>query len=250
MSDDLLECRGLTRRFGALAAVNDLSLSVRRGEIFGISGPNGAGKTTLFNLLSGHVRPTSGSIRFEGREIAGVASHRICHLGIARTFQLPLVFGSGTVAENAMVGAYFGKRPGVAGLTFGADAEARVDDALRMTGLSARRDVEAAQLPVFDKKRLMVASALATQPTILMLDEPVGGLNHREVDEFVALIRTLRETGLTIMLIEHVMRALMPLSDRVMIMHHGEKLAEGAPDEIRANPEVIRVYLGREAGAA
>jgi branched-chain amino acid transport system ATP-binding protein len=248
-TDDILACAHLSRFFGALAAVDDLSFAVRRGEIFGISGPNGAGKTTLFNLLSGHVPASRGTIRFAGREIQGMPPHRVCHLGIARTFQIPLVFGSGTVAENALVGAYFGKRPGAFGLRFHADDRRRVDEALAVVGLAGKRDSEAGSLAVFDKKRLMIASALATEPSILLLDEPVGGLNHREIDEFVALIRRLREGGLTVMLIEHVMRALMSLSDRVMILHHGEKLAEGTPELIRRDPEVIRVYLGRDAAA-
>jgi branched-chain amino acid transport system ATP-binding protein len=248
-TDDILVCANLSRFFGALAAVDDLSFAVRRGEIFGVSGPNGAGKTTLFNLLSGHVPPSRGTIRFAGREIQALPPHRICHLGLARTFQIPLVFGSGTVAENALVGAYFGKRPGALGLRFHADDRRRVDEALALVGLAAKRDAESGLLSVFDKKRLMIASALATGPAILLLDEPVGGLNHREIDEFVALIRRLRDAGLTVMLIEHVMRALMSLSDRVMILHHGEKLAEGTPAQIRRDPEVIRVYLGREAEA-
>jgi len=250
MSGEILVCHDLRRTFGALAAVDRLSFAVRRGEIFGIAGPNGAGKTTLFNVLSGHVPPTGGTIRLDGREIQGLPPHRVCHLGIARTFQVPLVFGSGTVEENVLVGAYFGRRTGMPGLRFGLEARRRVAAALATTGLADRRGATAASLSVFDKKRLMLASALATEPTVVLLDEPVGGLNHGEIDAFMGLIRAVRDAGPTILLIEHVMRALMTLSDRVMIMHHGEKLAEGTPDEVRTNPEVIRVYLGRAAEAA
>ena len=250
MADDLLVCDDLTRMFGALAAVHRLSFRVERQQIFGISGPNGAGKTTLFNLLSGHVPPTSGTVRFAGRETQGLPAHRICHLGIARTFQIPLVFGSGTVEENVLVGAYFGKRTAPVGLRVEPEVRERVEQALELTGLAPVRGREAASVSVYDKKRLMVASALATQPRLLLLDEPVGGLNHAEVDAFVGLIRRLRETGLTVVLIEHVMRALMSLSDRVMIMHHGEKLAEGTPAEVRADPRVVEVYFGREAATA
>jgi branched-chain amino acid transport system ATP-binding protein len=248
MTDTILQCEGLTRSFGALAAVNRLSFTVERGQVFGIAGPNGAGKTTLFNVLSGHVPPSSGTIRFNGRPIQGFPPHRVCHQGIARTFQLPLVFASGTVEENVMVGGYFGRRGGFPGLGFDRASKRRVAGALAMTGLTDRRATPANRLSVFDKKRLMIASALATEPAILMLDEPVGGLNHDEIDECVALIRRLNQTGVTILLIEHVMRALMTLSDRVLIMHAGEKLAEGTPEEIRRAPEVIRVYLGRQPG--
>lgn len=245
MCADLLVCHDLRRSFGALAAVDRLSFAVRQGEIFGIAGPNGAGKTTLFNLLSGHVPPSGGTICIDGEEIQGAPPHRVCHLGIARTFQIPLVFGTGSVEENVLVGAYFGRRTGLPGVRFDAASRHRVADALEMTGLSTLRTATAASLSVFAKKKLMVASALATQPRVLLLDEPVGGLNQGEIEALLALIRTVRSAGVTILLIEHVMPALMALSDRVMIMHHGEKLAEGTPDEIRGDPEVIRVYLGR-----
>jgi branched-chain amino acid transport system ATP-binding protein len=250
MTDAILLCDGVTRRFGALAAVNNLSFRVEPGQLFGIAGPNGAGKTTLFNLLSGHIPLSSGTVTFEGERIDGLPPHRVCHRGLARTFQIPQVFGTSTVAENVLVGAEFGRREGLPGLRFDRAARSRADAALEQTGLATRRRLPAHLTTVFEKKRLMLASALATEPRLLLLDEPFGGLNHGEIDEFMALIRTLHADGLTIILIEHVMRALMSLSERVMIIHHGEKLAEGTPAEIRANPEVIRVYLGREAGPA
>ncbi|MGH2614613.1 MAG: ABC transporter ATP-binding protein [Thermomicrobiales bacterium] len=250
MPDIILECDGVTRYFGALAAVNGLHFRVERGQLFGIAGPNGAGKTTLFNLLSGHVPLSAGTIRFQGDAIQGLAPHRICHRGIARTFQIPQVFGSGSVEENVLVGAYFGRREGLPGFGFDRETRNRVERALEITGLAAKRHAPAQTASIFDKKRLMMASALATEPDLLLLDEPFGGLNHGEIDDLIALIQGLHATGLTILLIEHVMRALMLLSQRVLIMHHGEELAEGTPDEIRRDPRVIQVYLGREAGAA
>jgi branched-chain amino acid transport system ATP-binding protein len=246
----LLQCDHVTRFFGALAAVNELSFQVTRGQLYGIAGPNGAGKTTLFNLLSGHVAISSGEIRFNGEAIQNLAPHRICHRGIARTFQIPQVFSSGTVEENVLVGAYFGRREQLPGWGFDRDTKNRVQRALRLTGLEAKRRTPAHSASVFDRKRMMIASALATEPELLMLDEPFGGLNHGEIDELVVLIQQLHQSGLTILLIEHVMRALMTLSERVMIMHHGEKLVEGTPAEIRRNSDVIQVYLGRQAGAA
>jgi branched-chain amino acid transport system ATP-binding protein len=246
----ILQCDRVTRFFGALAAVNALSFHVDRGQLYGIAGPNGAGKTTLFNLLSGHVALTSGDIRFNGQAIQGLPPHRICHRGIARTFQIPQVFSSGSVEENVLVGAYFGRREKLPGLGFDRETRSRVDQALVLTGLEAKRRVPAHSATVVDRKRMMIASALATEPELLMLDEPFGGLNHGEIDELMALIQQLHQTGLTILLIEHVMRALMALSQRVLTMHHGEKLVEGTPEEIRRNSEVIQVYLGRQAGAA
>jgi branched-chain amino acid transport system ATP-binding protein len=246
----LLQCDHVTRFFGALAAVNELSFQVTRGQLYGIAGPNGAGKTTLFNLLSGHVAISSGEIRFNGEAIQNLAPHRICHRGIARTFQIPQVFSSGTVEENVLVGAYFGRRGQLPGWGFDRDTKNRVQRALRLTGLEAKRRVPAPSASVFDRKRMMIASALATEPELLMLDEPFGGLNHGEIDDLVVLIQQLHQSGLTILLIEHVMRALMTLSERVLIMHHGEKLVEGTPAEIRRNSDVIQVYLGRQAGAA
>jgi branched-chain amino acid transport system ATP-binding protein len=248
MQETILECDGVTRYFGALAAVKELTFHVDRGQLFGIAGPNGAGKTTLFNLLSGHVPISSGSIRYQGQAIEDLPPHRICHRGIARTFQVPQVFGSGTIEENVLVGAYFGRREGLPGFGFDDATRHRVDRALEMTGLTAARRSRAQLVSVFDKKRVMIASALATEPELLLLDEPFGGLNHGEIDELIELIRQLHRTGLTIVLIEHVMRALMTLSQRVLIMHHGEELTQGTPEEIRRNREVIQVYLGRQEG--
>ena len=248
MSETILACWGLSKYFGALAAVKDLSFEVKRGEIFGITGPNGAGKTTLFNLLSGHIPVSAGTIRFDGHEIQRLPPHRICRLGLVRTFQIPQVFGGMTVAENVLVGSCFGRHSKWLTLSFDQDARTRADEALAFTGLSSKADWPAHLISVYEKKLLMVASALATNPRVLMLDEPFSGLNHVQIDAFMQLIKMVNERGITILLIEHVMRALMKLSDRVMVMHHGEKLFEGTPKEIGSDPRVIQVYLGRKVG--
>jgi branched-chain amino acid transport system ATP-binding protein len=246
----ILECEGLTKRFGGLAAVNDLSFAVEESEIYGIAGPNGAGKSTLFNLIAGHLPLTSGHVRFGGREITGLPAYRVFQLGIARTFQTPTVFGSLSVRENVLVGAYFGRQGrGLPSLRFGASARDAAE-ALRLTDLESRADASAALCSVFEKKRLMMASALASKPRVLLLDEPVGGLNAAEIDELMSLIRRIRASGVTVVLIEHVMRALVGLADRVLILHHGEKIFEGLPSKLRDEEQVVRVYLGGALPAA
>ena len=242
----MLEVQGLSKRFGGLAAVDDLSFSVAADETFGIAGPNGAGKTTLFDVITGLARTTSGRITFRGEEVHDRSSHAICHLGIARTFQVPSVFPQHTVLGNIAVGAYFGRRSRMPGFRFDAEALERAHEAAVFVGLDGRLGRVAGSLPLFDKKRLMIASALASRPHLLMLDEPVGGLNPGEVDSVLDLVRTIRETGVTVILIEHVMRALMAISDRVMVMNHGRLLFEGTPRDVQAHEEVIRVYLGTE----
>ena len=241
----LLEVQGLTKRYGGLAAVDDLSFRVSAGEAFGIAGPNGAGKTTLFDTITGHARATEGHILFAGEEIQAQTSHAICQLGVARTFQIPAVFPEHTVLGNIVVGAYFGRRSRtVLGTRFDEESVERAREAARLVGLGTKLDAIAGPLPLFDKKRLMIASAVATEPRLLMLDEPVGGLNPREVDEVLELVRQVRATGVTVVLIEHVMRALMAISDRVMVMNHGRLLFEGTPADVQRDEEVIRVYLG------
>jgi branched-chain amino acid transport system ATP-binding protein len=245
----LLEVAGLSKHYGGLAAVDDLTFAVRAGEAFGIAGPNGAGKTTLFDAITGHARATAGGIRFEGAEIQTRRSHEICQAGIARTFQVPAVFPEHTVLANVMIGSYFGQ-PGrrLPGVRFDADAVRRAREAVAFVGLDGRLDAPAGALPLFDKKRLMIASAIATSPRLLMLDEPVGGLNPGEVDAVLALIRKIRSSGVTIVMIEHVMRALMSISDRVLVMNHGRLLFEGTPEDVQQHEDVIRVYLGTEQG--
>ena len=241
----LLEVDELSKHFGGLAAVDELSFRVAEGETFGIAGPNGAGKTTLFDTISGHARATNGRILFGGQEIQDRSTHAICHLGVARTFQIPAVLPEHTVLGNVIVGAYFGHRPrAVPGLRFDEASAERARAAASFAGLGGKLDVVAGPLPLFDKKRLMIASAMASEPRLLMLDEPVGGLNHREIDEILELVRKVRSAGVTVVLIEHVMRALMSISDRVMVMNHGRLLFEGTPEDVQGHEEVIRVYLG------
>ncbi len=246
----LLEIERLSKRFGGLAAVDDLTFVVREAEAFGIAGPNGAGKTTLFDTVTGHARATDGVIRFTGQEIQSRSSHAICQAGIARTFQVPAVFPEHTVLANIVIGSYFGRAgrrfPGV---RFDSAAIERAREAAAFTGLEGKLDAPAGPLPLFEKKRLMIASAFASAPRLLMLDEPVGGLNRGEVDAILELIRRIRESGVTVVLIEHVMRALMSISDRVLVMNHGKLLYEGTPEDVQRHEEVIRVYLGTASEA-
>jgi branched-chain amino acid transport system ATP-binding protein len=241
-----LEIDDVSKHYSGLAAVDGLSFSVAPGELLGIAGPNGAGKTTLFDLISGHTRTTSGAIRFDGEEIQQRPAATVCRMGIARTFQIPTVFSTLTVFGNAMVGAHFGRaRSALPRLRPRADDEERALAALEQVGLAAAARRSAHELSVFDRKRLMLASALASEPRVLMLDEPVGGLTVAEADRFTELIRSLRPSGITIVLIEHIMRVLTALADRVLVMHHGGKLYEGDPAGLARDEEVVRVYLGR-----
>jgi branched-chain amino acid transport system ATP-binding protein len=250
MTETLLEVRDLSKHYGGLAAVRELSFSVARGQIFGIAGPNGAGKTTLFDTISGHTRATTGQVLLEGRRIEHLPAHTICQQGIARTYQIPAVFPGQTVLANAMVGSEFGHRPRLLStLGFGDGIVTRARDGLAFVGLADREAETAGRLSVFDTKRLMIASALATEPRLMLFDEPVGGLNATEIRAICDLIRAVRDAGITVVLIEHVMSALMSLSDRVMIMNHGAKLYEGTPAEVATDAEVVRVYLGTESTA-
>ncbi len=242
----LFEADGIVKTYGGLAAVDGLSFRVSQGETFGIAGPNGAGKTTLFDVVTGMVRPTSGRIRLNGEAIEHATVHEICQRGIARTFQQPSVFDSQSVLSNVLAGAQFGVRGSfLRGLRLTSATLERAITELDFVGLADRSGETAGYLPVFDKKRLMIASALATEPVLLFLDEPFGGLNAGEVDQLMALLRKIKGRGITLVLIEHVMRALMSLSDRVLIMNHGKWLFEGSPADVIADEEVVRVYLGR-----
>ncbi|SJN08001.1 Branched-chain amino acid transport ATP-binding protein LivG (TC 3.A.1.4.1) [Leucobacter sp. 7(1)] len=251
MSDVQLEVRAATKRYGGLTAVDRVSFEVRRGEIFGIAGPNGAGKTTLFDVITGMVRATSGEVLFEGTPIARSSIHEICHLGITRTFQKPSVFDSETVMGNAIVGAHFGSgKPWWKSLSRDPEVWDRAEAALEFVGLSDRAAEISGPLPVYDKKRLMIASALASSPTMLFLDEPFGGLTDEEIEALLRLLERINSSGITIVLIEHVMRALMALADRVLIMDQGRTLRQGEPGEVMSDPEVVRVYLGSSAEEA
>ncbi len=227
----------LTRDFGGLRAVSRLSLDVRPGEILGLIGPNGAGKTTVFNLITGFLRPTSGQIVLEGRSLVGLKPHAVTRRGIARTFQIVKPFPKLTVCENATLAAFLHDRARPA-----AEAEAR--RILDVVGLGRRVDSPAADLTLAEQKRLEIARALATRPKLLLLDEPMGGLTPREVEDASTLVKRIRDAGVTVILVEHVMTAIMRISDRVAVIHHGEKIADASPDQVVRDPGVIAAYLG------
>ena len=237
MSAPLLDVRGVTKRFAGIVANDDVSFTVSEGEIVSIIGPNGAGKSTLFGCITGFHRPSAGRILFRERDVTGWKADRVCRLGISRTFQIVQVIGDMTVLENVMTGAFL--RAARARLAR-REAEAVLDS----TGLAGRRDVLASALTIADKKRLEVAMAVATGPKLLMLDESMAGLTPVELQEIIALLRRVRERGVTLVIVEHVMEAVMQLSDRVVVLNSGKKIVEGTPREVIANPLVIQAYLG------
>ena len=241
----LLACRNVFKYFGALAAVNDFDLDVYPGDVVGIGGPNGAGKTTFLDVISGVNPATSGEIRLEDRDISKVRPDLICHQGMARTFQLNAGFDSLTIRENVLIGAAFGLGDrGVPAMTFSRGMRGRVDRALELCRLADRAEAIARDVPVLERKLLMLASAVATDPKLLLIDEPVGGLNPHEVDDVMTIVDSLIAEGMTIILIEHVMRFLLQLSKRVVIMHHGEKIYEGDTRGLLSDRRVVEVYLG------
>jgi branched-chain amino acid transport system ATP-binding protein len=236
----LLEGEGVTKHFGGLAAVSHVDFSVHEGEVLGLIGPNGAGKTTLFNLISGALPTDEGVVRFNGENITGANPHKICRMGVARTFQSVRVFANMPAFENVLLGSLFG----CSTRRSSADAAREATDLLEFVGLSAVRGSPARDLTLGSQKRVEVARALATKPELLLLDELMAGLNPTEVGEAMDLVTRIREDGITVFMIEHVMKAIMSVCDRIMVLHHGEKIAEGTPGEIAASKTVIDVYLG------
>jgi branched-chain amino acid transport system ATP-binding protein len=233
----LLEVERLSRRFGGVRAVHEVSFVLEEGGLLGIMGPNGSGKTTLFNLIAGALRPDSGRVRLGGRDIAGLPPHRVCAAGIARTFQLVRPFAGLSALENVLVGRLYGR-------TRGGDAVAEARRLLGLVGLADHADVPAARLTLIDRKRLELARALATSPQVLLLDEFMAGLNPTETASAMALIRGLVAGGTTVLMVEHIVWALMDLSRRIVVLSAGEKIADGPPQAVAADPAVVEVYLG------
>ncbi|MBI2219214.1 MAG: ABC transporter ATP-binding protein [Candidatus Rokubacteria bacterium] len=234
----LLEVERVSKAFGGVRAVSDVSVSLEEGELLGIMGPNGSGKTTLFNCIAGALSPDEGRIRLDGHDITGLSPHRICALGIARTFQLVRPFGGLAALDNVLVGRLFGRRRHDGG------AHVEAERLLALVGLEGRAAVPAAQLTLIDRKRLDLARALATGPRLLLLDEFLAGLNPAETETAMALIRRLLAGGTTILMIEHIVWALADLSRRLVVLSAGEKIAEGPPAAVAADPAVVDVYLG------
>ena len=256
--DVLLEVDHVTLRFGGVVALNDVSFSLRKGEIFGLIGPNGAGKTTCFNAMTGVYRPTSGSIRFNGESIVGKKKHEITRGGIARTFQNVRLFPEMTALENVMVGADAHHKASVLSALFRLprywqeerSGRERSLELLRFVGIVHRAGDVSRNLSYGEQRRLEIARALATNPTLLCLDEPAAGFNPAEKVELLQLIRRIRDTGVTVLLIEHDMRLVMGVTDRIVVLEFGKKIAEGTPAEVRDNPAVIAAYLGVPTDAA
>jgi branched-chain amino acid transport system ATP-binding protein len=235
----ILEGKKLTKFFGGLTAVSQVDFDVDQGEIVGLIGPNGAGKTTLFNLISGAIIPDSGVLEFKGQKLTGQKAHRVCRAGIARTFQSVRIFPNMSVLRHVWLGGVFGAKTGTS------SASKAAEELLDFVGLAGMGSVRARDLTIAHQKRLEVARALATQPEVLLLDEVIAGLTATEAAEVMDLITGIRNRGITILMIEHVMKAIMSICNRVIVLHHGEKIVEGTPAEVTSNETVIRIYLGK-----
>ncbi len=233
----LLEIRKVTKFFGGLAAINNVSFGINKGEILGLIGPNGAGKTTIFNVVNGFYSPTKGEVYFKDKKISGLKPHQVCKLGIARTFQVVKPLQRMSVFDNVIASAFLRAKNKT-------QAEEIAMDAISFAGLYDDRDVISKGLPLGKRKKLEIARALATQPELLLLDESFAGLNPAELDESIGIIKKIKEKGITIMIIEHHMKVIMSISDRIVVLNYGEKIAEGTPQEIGKNPLAVEAYLG------
>ena len=233
----LLRISSLSKHFGGLTAVRDLDLSVEEGEIVGLIGPNGAGKTTVFNLISGYLKPSDGEIFFKNGALVGLRPNRICKKGIGRTFQIVQPFAGLTVLKNVMIGAFNRTaRPDL--------SEEKSMEVLQFLGLSDKSDYPIGSLTIADRKRLELAKALATEPDFLLLDEVAAGLNPKETEEIIGIIRKINQRGVTLLMIEHVMKAIVSLTNRIVVINFGMKIAEGEPTEVLRHPDVVKAYLG------
>jgi branched-chain amino acid transport system ATP-binding protein len=239
--DAILQVTGLTMRFGGLVAVQDVNFELQRGELLGLIGPNGAGKSTIIGLVSGTLVPTQGEVKFEGSVLGSMPAFRRAHLGIGRTFQIMKPFPGLTVLDNVAIGALFGFQSGERKL---AVAREFARDRLEFVGLGSRADQTADALGGPDRKRLELAKALAMKPKLLLLDEVMAGLNHVEIEEVIEVIRKVKSQGISILVIEHVMKAIRSLSDRLMVLHHGQMIAMGEPSAVLTDPRVTKAYLG------
>ena len=239
----ILEIKNLTKDFGGLRAVDNLNLSIDEGQILGLIGPNGAGKSTAFNCIAGVYSPSEGEIYFNGAKINNEKPWNLCKRGLARTFQIVKPFSSKSVLYNVMVGSF-------ANTEKRGEAEEKALEILTYLHLEDKKDMRAGNLTIADRKRLEIARALATEPRLLLLDEVMAGLRPTEVDEMVEIIKNLRDSGITVFVIEHIMRAIMALSDWIVVIHFGQKIAEGIPETVAADENVIKAYLGEEYGAA